>query len=78
MPELIHRIRDDFPEYADKLAEMRASDGDFAAKLTEYDEVNRKVIEAETLEKPTGHFREEELKKRRAFLKDEIFHALSH
>jgi len=77
MSELIHGIADDFPEYAEKLAVMTEADADFAEKVAEYDVLNKKVIEAETLEKPTGHFREEELKKKRALLKDEIFSALS-
>ncbi len=78
MSELIHEIDKDFPEYAAKFAALKESDAGFAQIVAEYDELNRKVIEAETLEKPTGHFREEELKKRRALLKDQIYLALSH
>ena len=77
MSELIHDLADDFPEYADKIAEMKETDAAFADKAAEYDRLNKKVIEAETLEKPTHHFREEELKKKRALLKDEIFSILS-
>lgn len=77
MSEMMHEIAEDFPEFADKLAAMQAADTAFAEKVAEYDLLNRKVIEAETLEKPTHHFREEELKKKRALLKDEIYSALS-
>ena len=77
MSELPHEIADDFPEFAEKLAEMKASDAAFAEMVAEYDTLNKKVIQAETLEKPTAHFREEELKKRRALLKDEIYKVLS-
>ena len=77
MSELIHTISDDFPEYADKLAEMQTKDAAFAEKVAQYDALNKKVIDAETLEKPTHHFREEELKKKRALLKDEIYKILS-
>ncbi len=77
MSDMIHEIADDFPEFADKLAAMRDVDAGFAEKLAAYDLLNKKVIEAETLEKPTHHFREEELKKKRALLKDEIYTALS-
>ncbi len=77
MSEMMHEIADDFPEFADKLAAMREADAGFAEKLAEYDLLNKKVIEAETLEKPTHHFREEELKKKRALLKDEIYTVLS-
>ena len=77
MSELIHDLADDFPEFAAKIAEMKETDAAFAEKAAEYDRLNKKVIEAETLEKPTHHFREEELKKKRALLKDEIFNILS-
>jgi len=77
MSELIHDLAEDFPEFADKIAEMKKTDAAFADKAAEYDRLNKKVIEAETLEKPTHHFREEELKKKRALLKDEIYTILS-
>ncbi len=77
MSELIHQIADDFPEFAEKLDAMKEADAGFAEKVAQYEALNKKVIEAETLEKPTGHFREEELKKKRALLKDEIYSVLS-
>jgi|GEM_PF-5423841 len=77
MAEMMHEIADDFPEFADKLTTMREADTGFAEKLAEYDLLNKKVIEAETREKPTHHFREEALKKKRALLKDEIYTVLS-
>ncbi|PIE06764.1 MAG: hypothetical protein CSA74_10615 [Rhodobacterales bacterium] len=78
MSELIHEIDKDFPEYATKFAALKESDAGFAEMVAEYDLLNKKVIEAETLEKPTDHFHEEELKKKRALLKDQIYLALSH
>ncbi|MCB1330405.1 MAG: YdcH family protein [Maritimibacter sp.] len=77
MSAMMHEIAEDFPELADKLAAMTQADAGFAEKVAEYDLLNKKVIEAETLEKPTHHFREEELKKKRALLKDEIYAVLS-
>lgn len=77
MSQMLHDIAEDFPEFADKLAAMKQENPEFAEKVAAYDVLNRKVIEAETLEKPTGHFREEELKKKRALLKDEIYTILS-
>lgn len=77
MSDMIHEIEVDFPELAGKLAELKQADAAFADKIAEYELLNKKVIEAETLERPTGHFREEELKKKRALLKDEIYQALS-
>ena len=77
MSELNHDLAEDFPEFAEKLAALREVDAGFAEKVAAYDQLNKKVIEAETLTRPTGHFREEELKKQRALLKDEIYTALS-
>jgi len=77
MSELIHTLADDFPQFAEKLDEMKDTDARFAEKVAEYDTLNKKVIEAETLKKPTGHFREEKLKKQRALLKDEIYTILT-
>lgn len=77
MSEIMHEITEDFPELAEKIAALRETDAAFAEKVAQYHALNKKVIEAETLEKPTHHFREEELKKKRALLKDEIYTALS-
>lgn len=77
MPHLAHELAEDFPEYAEKIALLRADDGHFASLTEKYHELNRKVIEAETHQRPTGHFREEDLKKQRAALKDEIYQRLA-
>ncbi len=77
MSDIPHELHGSFPEYAGKMDELRASDPEFAKLFDEYDEINEKVHKAGTFEKPTGHFREEELKKRRIALRDEIFRILS-
>ncbi len=77
MSEMPHELADEFPELVGKMEELKASDAGFARMYDEYHEVNRKVILAETHEKPTAHFREEEMKKQRAYLKDEIYKMLT-
>ncbi len=77
MSEVIHELAAEFPEHVEKMEELRASDSAFAKMYDDYHEVNRKVILAETHEKPTAHFREEEMKKHRAHLKDEIYKMLT-
>jgi uncharacterized protein YdcH (DUF465 family) len=77
MADIPHELHASFPEYADKIDALIASDKAFAKLMSEYDEINEKVYKAETFEKPTGHFREEELKKRRIALRDEIYRILS-
>ena len=77
MSDLPHELSEEFPEHAARMEELKAADEGFARLYDEYHKMNAKVIAAETLEKPTDHFREEEMKKKRAFLKDEIYKILN-
>ncbi len=72
-----HELHEEFPEFADKMSEMKVSDAHFAKLAEEYHEVNRAVHRAETNVEPTDQFNEEELRKKRAALKDEIYKMLS-
>ncbi|MCV2891579.1 YdcH family protein [Lentibacter sp. XHP0401] len=72
-----HELQDEFPEFADKLSELKASDAHFARLSEEYYEVNRAVHRAETNVEPTDQFAEEEMRKKRAALKDQIYKMLS-
>lgn len=77
MHDLLHELPAEFPEYAAKMDALKQSDKAFAKLYADYHDINRQVIEAETLERPTEHFHEEEMKKQRAALKDEIYQILS-
>ncbi|SMH51325.1 YdcH family protein [Maritimibacter sp. HL-12] len=77
MSRIPHELVEEFPEHAERMEALRASDRAFAKLYDDYHEINRKVVEAETLERPTDHFHEEEMRKERALLKDEIYKALS-
>ena len=72
-----HELHEEFPEYADKMIALKESDAHFAKLFEEYHEVNRAVHRAETFVEPTDHFHEEELRKRRALLKDQLYRMLS-
>jgi len=76
MSQIIHELAEEVPEHVEKLEALKASDDGFARLYQAYHEINAKVIEAETLERPTDHFHEENMKKQRAALKDEIFKRL--
>ena len=76
MSRIPHELAEEFPEHVEKMEALRASDGAFAKLYDDYHEINRKVVEAETLERPTDHFHEEEMKKERAYLKDEVYKML--
>lgn len=77
MSDLNHELVEEFPEHIERMEALRTSDKSFAKLYNDYHEINRQVIEAETHEHPTDHFHEEEMKKQRAFLKDEIYRILS-
>ncbi len=72
-----HELNDEFPEYAEKISTMKQTDAHFAKLADEYHEVNRAVHRAETNVQPTDQFTEEELRKKRSALKDEIYRVLS-
>ena len=67
-----HELSEEFPEMADRIRDLRTSDGHFARLADEYHEVNRQVHRIETRVEPDSEEVEEELKRRRVRLKDEI------
>ena len=71
-----HELAEDFPEYAEKLSELRLSNGHFAKLTDEYHEVNRMVHRAETDVEPISDDHLTEIRKKRMALKDEIYAAL--
>ncbi|MGE4327766.1 MAG: YdcH family protein [Pseudodonghicola sp.] len=72
-----HELAEEFPEQADKIAELKQSDPHFAKLVEEYHEVNRAVHRAETNVEPVEELAEVEMRKQRAALKDEIWNMLS-
>ena len=77
MNDFIHELPDEFPEHAERIEELKAADDHFAKLYDDYHEVNRAVLAAENLEAPTEHFHEEEMKKQRAALKDQLYKRLT-
>ena len=73
-----HELPEEFPEHAEKMAALKESDSHFSKLYEEYHEVNRAVHRAETNVEPTDQFHEEDMRKQRARLKDEIYHMLTH
>ena len=72
-----HELHEEFPEYNDKITELKTSDAHFARLAEEYHEVNRAVHRAETNVEPVEELAEVEMRKKRAFLKDELYRMLS-
>ncbi|NDW52849.1 YdcH family protein [Aliiroseovarius sp. PrR006] len=72
-----HELSEEFPEYAEKMSEMKQADAHFSKLTDDYHEVNRAIHRAETNVEPTDQFNEEDMRKKRAALKDEIYRMLS-
>ncbi len=68
-----HELADDFPEYVDKMRELKMSDAHFARLFEEYHEVNRAVHRAETNVEPVSDAHMENMRKSRMALKDKIY-----
>ncbi len=68
-----HELVADFPEFADRIHELKESDAHFARLLEQYHDINREVHRAETLVEPMSEQMETDLRKQRAALKDELY-----
>jgi uncharacterized protein YdcH (DUF465 family) len=68
-----HELAADFPEFADRIHELKEGDAHFARLMEEYHEINREVHRAETNVEPMSEEAETELRKKRAALKDELY-----
>lgn len=72
-----HELAAEFPEYNDRIHDLKQTDPHFARLADEYHSVNRSVHRAETNVEPMSPMAETELRKKRAALKDEIYHRIS-
>lgn len=68
-----HELREDFPEYVDKIHQLKVSDAHFSKLADEYHEVNREIHRLEVGADHSSQFDEEELRKKRMLLKDELY-----
>src|ERR687886_2259436 len=71
-----HDLTEEFPDQRERITELKTSDGHFARLVEEYNEVNRTIHRIETRVEPASEEVEEELKRQRVRLKDEIFQML--
>ncbi len=67
-----HDLTEEFPDQRERISELKTSDGHFARLVEEYNEVNRTIHRIETRVEPKPEEVEEELKRRRLQIKDEI------
>ncbi|MDG4555590.1 MAG: YdcH family protein [Candidatus Competibacter sp.] len=68
-----HDLFHEFPEYQDRIAELKAVDPRFAELYDQYHGVNNEVERIELQIETPSDFYTEDLKKQRLHLKDEIY-----
>ncbi len=71
-----HELAADFPEYADKISELKQKDETFAKLHDRYHEVNRAIHRAETDVEPVSDDYMEVMREQRVALKDELYSML--
>lgn len=76
MSHVPHEIPDEFPEFKDKIHELKLSNGHFARLFDEYHELNREIHRIEAAGINTSDEEFENLKLVRVRLKDEIYQML--
>jgi uncharacterized protein YdcH (DUF465 family) len=75
MSEEHHDLANEFPQFRDQIHTLKTSNNHFAKLFDQYHEVTREVYKMEAEVEPVTTEVEEEYKKRRLQLKDEL-HAL--
>jgi len=72
-----HDLEHDFPTLRQTIADLRASNPDFAALAARFDDVNGQILELERGDMPIGDLAFEEMKKERLRIKDQLYAMLS-
>lgn len=67
-----HELAEDFPDKVAAIHRLKGSDAHFAKLADAYHEVNRAVHRAESGVEPVGELTEQEMRRERMRLKDEI------
>ena len=70
-----HELHEEFPEFADAIQALKASDAHFTRMADEYHDLNRQIHRAETNVEPMDDLAAIELRKRRGTLRDKIYAA---
>ncbi len=76
MSNIPHEILEEFPEFVEKISELKTNNAHFAKLYDEYYEVNKAIHLAETNIEPTDDFNMEKMRKTRMAQKDTIYQML--
>lgn len=77
MSHVPHELAEEFPDQAAALQALKAENAHFAKLVDEYHTVNRAIHRAETNVEPVDQLAENEMRKQRMSLKDEIARMLA-
>jgi len=72
MSHVPHELAEEFPDQTDRIHDLKTSNAHFARLADEYHEVNRAIHRAETRVEPVSDEAEQDLRRKRLHLKDEI------
>jgi uncharacterized protein len=72
-----HDLHEEFPDQGDRIHRLKTTDAHFARLIDDYNELNRTIHRVESRVEPTTEDVEEDLKRRRVHLKDEIARKLA-
>lgn len=72
-----NQLEEDFPDMAERIHTLKTTNNRFARLIEAYNDLNRDIHRIETRVEPASEEVEEELKRRRLRLKDEIAQMLS-
>lgn len=73
-----HDLVHEFPEFREKIHDLKMSDEHFKKLFDEYHKLDREVYRVEYDIEPRSDTALEDLKKRRLALKDELYHILKY
>lgn len=73
MTHVPHQLHQEFPDQTKAIHSLQAENDHFARLCEEYDKLNRDIHRAETNVQPVEELAEQEMRKKRMALKDEIW-----
>lgn len=76
MPFDKHDLHHEFPEYDDRIHELKMNNKHFSRLFEEYHDINREVLKIEEGVENTSDEYLEDLKKKRLIYKDELYNML--
>ncbi|MCB0351943.1 MAG: DUF465 domain-containing protein [Bdellovibrionales bacterium] len=76
MSDSQHDLVSEFPEYKEKIHELKTNNGHFKSLFDKYHEVNKLVMAAEHRTQPVSEEEENKMRRERMSLKDELYKIL--